>query len=133
MTNSDVKKVEDQESAALREPSSREVAIAAAEAAVSKQAEDVVILDVGSIIAIADSFVICTAGTPRQVRAVVDAVEDALRRLGRKPVRREGEPEGGWWLLDYIDVVVHVFDAERRDYYELERLWKDAPQTEITG
>ena len=61
---------------------------------------------------------------------MIEAVEDALREMGEKPVRREGEPEGGWWLLDYIDLVVHVFGEEERDYYDLERLWKDAPKVE---
>jgi ribosome-associated protein len=58
---------------------------------------------------------------------VIDAVEEALRDMGVKPLRREGEPEAGWWLLDYVDVVVHVFGEEEREYYELERLWSDAP------
>jgi ribosome-associated protein len=109
-------------------PSSRDVAIAAARAAADKQATDIVILDVHETIVITDLFVICSAGSMRQIRTVVDAVEDALRPLGEKPVRREGEPGGGWWLLDFIDVVVHVFGEEERDYYDLERLWRDAPR-----
>jgi ribosome-associated protein len=104
------------------------VAIAAARAAADKQATDIVILDVHETIVITDLFVICSAGSMRQIRTVVDAVEDALRPLGEKPVRREGEPGGGWWLLDFIDVVVHVFGEEERDYYDLERLWRDAPR-----
>jgi ribosome-associated protein len=107
-------------------PPSREVAIAAARAANDKQATDIVILDVHDIIVITDFFVICTAGTQRQVRTVIDAVESSLKGIGVKPLRREGEPEAGWWLLDYVDVVVHVFGEEERDYYDLERLWKDA-------
>jgi ribosome-associated protein len=108
-------------------PPSRDVAIAAARAASAKQAEDIVVLDVQRIIVITDHFVICTAGTHRQIRTVIDAVEDALGDMGVKPVRREGEPEAGWWLLDYVDVVVHVFGREEREYYDLERLWSDAP------
>ena len=73
---------------------------------------------------------ICTAGSQRQIRTVIDAVESALRGLGVKPIRREGEPEAGWWLLDYVDVVVHVFGDEERAYYDLERLWSDAPRVE---
>jgi ribosome-associated protein len=109
-------------------PASRDVAVAAARAASDKQAEEIVVLDVHETIVITDYFVICTAGTQRQIRSVIDAVEDALRGLGVKPVRREGEPDAGWWLLDYIDVVVHVFGTEERAYYDLERLWSDAPR-----
>jgi ribosome-associated protein len=109
-------------------PESRDVAVAAARAAADKQAGEIVILDVHETIVITDFFVICTAGTQRQIRTVIDAVEDALRGLGVKPIRREGEPEAGWWLLDYIDVVVHVFGTEERAYYDLERLWSDAPR-----
>ena len=109
-------------------PESRDVAVAAARAAADKQAGEIVILDVHETIVITDYFVICTAGTQRQIRTVIDAVEDALRGLGVKPIRREGEPEAGWWLLDYIDVVVHVFGTEERAYYDLERLWSDAPR-----
>ncbi len=109
-------------------PPSRDVAIAAARAASDKQAEDIVILDVHGIIVITDHFVICTASSQRQIRTVIDAIEAALRDMGVKPVRREGEPEAGWWLLDYVDVVVHVFGQEERAYYDLERLWSDAPR-----
>ncbi|MGZ8631182.1 MAG: ribosome silencing factor [Actinomycetota bacterium] len=111
-------------------PPSRDVAVAAARAAADKQATDIVVLDVSKIIVITDLFVICTASTQRQIRTVIDAVEEALRGLGVKPMRREGEPEAGWWLLDYVDVVVHVFGEEERAYYDLERLWSDAPQVE---
>jgi ribosome-associated protein len=109
-------------------PESRDVAVAAARAAADKQAAEIVVLDVHETIVITDYFVICTAGTQRQIRTVIDAVEDSLRGLGVKPVRREGEPEAGWWLLDYVDVVVHVFGTEERAYYDLERLWSDAPR-----
>jgi ribosome-associated protein len=111
-------------------PPSRDVAIAAARAAADKQATDIVVLDVSKIIVITDLFVICSAGTQRQIRSVIDAVESSLRDLGVKPMRREGEAEAGWWLLDYVDVVVHVFGDEERAYYDLERLWSDAPQVE---
>ena len=111
-------------------PPSRDVAIAAARAAADKQATDIVVLDVHEIIVITDFFVICSAASRRQIRTVIDAIEDSLRELGVKPMRREGEQEGGWWLLDYFDVVVHVFGEEERAYYELERLWSDAPRVE---
>ena len=114
-------------------PPSREVALAAARAAAEKQAERIAVLDVSRIIVITDYFVICSAGSQRQIRTVIDAVEEAGRGLGVKPVRREGEPEGGWWLLDFVDVVVHVFGEEERDYYDLERLWADAPKLAWAG
>lgn len=103
------------------------MAIGAARAAASKQAADIVILDVRDVIVITDYFVIATGGTERQVRTIVDAVEKVLRDRGERPIRREGEAEGRWVLLDYVDVVVHVFGQEERDFYDLERLWRDAP------
>ena len=108
-------------------PSSRELAVTAARAAADKQAERVVILDVHDLVVITDHFVICSAPTERQLRSVIEAIEEALRELGVRPVRREGEEGAGWRLLDYVDIVVHVFGTEERDYYDLERLWRDAP------
>ena len=110
---------------------SREVALAAARAAAAKQAEGIAILDVHGLIVITDFFVICSGGTERQVKTIVEEVEKALRDLDRRPVRREGETEGRWVLLDYVDVVVHVFADEEREYYDLERLWRDAPRVEL--
>ncbi len=109
---------------------SREAAIAAARAAADKQATDIVILDVHELIVITDYFVICSASTKRQVKTVIEEIERSIRELGEKPIRREGEEDGGWWLLDYFDVVVHVFGDEERAYYDLERLWRDAPRLE---
>ena len=109
---------------------SRDTAIAAALAAASKQANDVVILDVHGLIVITDYFVIATGSSDRQVKSIVDEVEAALRGHDRKPVRREGETEARWVLLDYVDVVVHVFAEAERDFYDLERLWLDAPRLE---
>lgn len=110
-------------------PPSRDTAAAAARAAASKQAQDIVVLDVSRLIVITDHFVICTATSSRQIRTVVEEIERALKeQLGVRPARREGEGDAGWWLLDYIDVVVHVFGPEERAYYDLERLWRDAPR-----
>ena len=107
---------------------SRELAVAAARAASAKQARDIVVLDVAELIVITDHFVIASGGTDRQVRAISEAIEDALRELGMKPVRREGEREGRWVLLDFVDVVAHVFLDSERSFYDLERLWADAPR-----
>lgn len=111
---------------------SLEHALAAARAASSKLSEDITILDVGSLIGITDYFVICSGRNERQVETIVQEVEAQLAAEGSKPFRREGEHQNRWVLLDYIDVVVHVFHAEERKYYELERLWKDAVQVEVT-
>ena len=110
------------------EPDSRAVAVAAARAASDKQATAIVVLDVREPIVITDYFVICSAASRRQIRTVIDEIERVTRDLGVRPVRREGEGEAGWWLLDYFDVVVHVFSEEDREYYDLERLWRDAPE-----
>ena len=112
-------------------PPSRDVAARAARAAAGKQATDIAVLDVHELIVITDYFVICSASSNRQVKTVIEAIEDSIRELGEKPVRREGEDEAGWWLLDYIDVVVHVFHEKTREYYLLERLWGDAKKIEI--
>ncbi len=104
----------------------------AAVAAASKKAERILVLDVSEQLGITDYFLICSGNTERQVRAISDAVERALAaRDGVKPYRREGEREGRWVLLDYVDFVVHVFHQEERDYYSLERLWSDAPQVPV--
>lgn len=105
----------------------KELTIAAAEAAADKLADDIVAMDVSDQLVITDVFVLCSAPNDRQVRAIVDGVEERLRALDAKPVRREGESEGRWVLLDYVDIIVHVQHTEDRAYYALERLWKDCP------
>ena len=85
-------------------------------------------LDVHELLVITDVFVIASGATSRQVKALVDGVEGRLRVDERKPLRREGIEESQWVLLDYGDIVVHVFDADTRAYYQLERLWGDAPR-----
>lgn len=109
----------------------RELAIAAAQAASDKVADDIVAYDVSDVFVITDAFVLASANSDRQVRAIVDGIEERLLEIGAKPARREGEQEGRWVLLDYIDIVVHVQHAEERTYYSLERLWKDCPLIEL--
>jgi ribosome-associated protein len=108
-------------------PRSIELAEAAATAAADKLGTELMILDVSDQLVITDCFVLAAAPNDRQVKAIVDAVEERLLGLGVKPVRREGEREGRWVLLDYVDIVVHVQHSEERTYYSLERLWKDCP------
>ena len=112
-------------------PRAVELATAAATAASDKLATDIVILDVSEPLVITDVFVLASASNDRQVRAVVDAIEESLRELGAKPLRREGHQEGRWVLLDFGDIVVHVQHAEEREFYRLERLWKDCPVIEF--
>jgi ribosome-associated protein len=108
-------------------PEAIDLAQAAAEAAADKLATDIVAIDVSQYLVITDVFLLCTAANDRQVRAVVDAIEERLAREGEKPIRREGEKESRWVLLDYGDIVIHVQIAEERIHYALERLWKDCP------
>jgi ribosome-associated protein len=109
---------------------SRRAAVAAARAAASKQGRDVVILDVRELIVITDYFVIASGSSDRQVRTVAEEIQRAVKAEGRRPVRREGEREGRWVLLDFVDFVAHVFQDQDREYYGLERLWADAPPVE---
>ena len=99
----------------------------AAQAASDKQAENIMAFDVSEQLVITDAFLLCSAPNDRQVRAVVDAIEDQLRAVDTKPVRREGERDGRWVLLDYGEIVVHVQHEEERSFYALERLWRDCP------
>jgi len=100
---------------------------AAALAASDKLATDIVAFDVSEQLVITDAFLVCSAPNDRQVKAIVDAVEERLRHVGAKPIRREGERDGRWVLIDYADIVVHVQHEEERAFYALERLWKDCP------
>ncbi|HEU4566479.1 MAG TPA: ribosome silencing factor [Marmoricola sp.] len=103
----------------------------AARAASDKLAEDIVAFDVSEQLVITDAFLLCSASNDRQVRAIVDEIEEKLREAGAKPVRREGERDGRWVLLDYADIVVHVQHEEERRFYALERLWRDCPLVEL--
>lgn len=104
-----------------------ELATRAAVAASDKLAQDIVVYDVSERLAITDAFLLCSAPNDRQVKAIVDEIGDRLAKDGIKPVRREGERENRWVLLDYVDFVVHVQHAEEREFYGLERLWRDCP------
>jgi ribosome-associated protein len=109
----------------------RELAVVAARAADEKKADHTLILAVGEVLAITDYFVIASASNRRLVKSVVDAVEEAVREaLGRSPLRIEGAAEQQWVLVDFGDVVVHVFAEEIRMYYEIERLYRDVPKVD---
>ena len=100
-------------------------------AADSRQADDIVVLDMTPHSAIADRFVICQGRSDRQVKAIADAVAEQLGKNGEKPRAMEGYQTGSWILIDYVDLVVHVFDPETRAFYGLERLWGHADQLAI--
>jgi ribosome-associated protein len=114
---------------ATKLPAQVAVAVAAAE---DKQAVNLVVLDLRKTAGFTDFFVIASAGNTRQVRAIADAVVDALAAKGVKPAFVEGYDQSEWILLDYFDFIVHVFGAERRVFYDLERLWGNAERIEIT-
>ena len=112
---------------------SRHLAKLAAEAALEKLATDVTLIDVSSRFPLSDMFVIASAANHRQVKAVCEGIEKALSVVGVKPLNREGQSESHWILLDYEEIVVHVQLAEDRDYYSIERLWKDCPIEVVNG
>jgi len=103
----------------------------AARAASDKLAQHIMAFDVSDQLAITDAFVLASATNDRQVKAIVDEIEDKLRDIGAKPIRREGERDGRWVLIDYGDVVVHVQHEEERQFYALERLWRDCPLIDL--
>lgn len=113
-------------------PYSVDLAVSAARAADDKKASDLQILEVADILNVVDLFVLATAGSDRQLNAVADEIERVLREEHeRKPVRREGTPDSGWVLLDYGDIVCHLFSTEQREFYALERLWADVPRRDV--
>jgi len=108
------------------------MALVAAEAASEKKAEDIVVIDVADLLVVTDYFIICTGRSDRQVRTIADEVEEMLReRAGIKSIGREGDEDGRWVLLDFVDIVLHVFQPEDREFYRLEKLWSDAPRLEL--
>lgn len=115
-------------------PTPNDKALAAAGAIATKQGREIRILDVGDIISITDLFVVAHGTNTRQVRTIVDEIERVLReRFGARPRGREGTDDSGWVLLDYGDVVVHIFLEETRDHFGLDRLWADAPRLALPG
>lgn len=108
-----------------------QMAEVAARAAAAKLAQDVVVIDVSAELVITDCFVVASAANERQANAIVDEVEEKMRIAGFKPARREGTREGRWVLLDFIDIVVHIQHTDERNYYALDRLWRDCPVVDV--
>ena len=107
------------------------LAVQAADAADDVKATDLAILDVADLLALVDVFLLVTASSDRQLKAVAERIEHRLRDQARKPLRREGTPESGWVLLDYGDLVCHLFSSEQRNFYAWERLWADVPRRDV--
>jgi len=107
-----------------------ERALACVRAALDHKAYDLVVLETGGVSSIADYFVICSGRSDTQVQAIGEAIESELRLQGERPVSVEGLPHAQWVLIDYGDVVVHLFSPEAREYYRLEELWEDAPRVD---
>ncbi|MGW1978322.1 ribosome silencing factor [Streptomyces sp. NPDC001889] len=106
-----------------------ELVSTAAQAAADRLAHDIIAYDVSDVLSITDAFLLASAPNDRQVKSIVDEIEERLNKeLGAKPVRREGDRDARWILLDYVDIVVHVQHSEERVFYALERLWKDCPE-----
>lgn len=114
-------------------PDAVEAARAAAAAIEGKSGEAVVLLDLAGLLVVTDVFLLATGMSRTHVNGLVDEAVEALKLLDRRPIRREGVDHGKWVLLDYGDVVIHIFDRETREYYDLERLWADAPRIEFTS
>lgn len=104
---------------------------AAVRAARSRKAEDITVLNIKKVSSFTDKFVICTAANSRQVQGIADAVETALKQEGVKPIGVEGYNSARWVLMDYGDFVLHIFLPELRAFYDLERLWKNAPRVPV--
>ena len=111
----------------------RRTAQHAARAALDKRAADLSILDVRTVSSVTDYFLVCSGKSTTHVRTITDAIRQELKADGVRPMHAEGRPESGWVLLDYGDVLVHVFLEDTRAYYALERLWGDAPGVPLEG
>ncbi|MDI6692848.1 MAG: ribosome silencing factor [Anaerosomatales bacterium] len=115
----------------MRSLEARDAALLAAAAAADKKGSDIVIVEVGPVLVITEYFVVVTGSNDRQVKAIVDEVEKRLKEAGLTVIGREGEQQATWVLLDFGEIVVHVFQPAERDFYRLERLWSDAPRVPL--
>lgn len=122
---------EEIDTAHTTEGGSKGKAMTAALLALDKKAHEALVLEVGDLVSYTEYFIICSGSSAPHVQAIMDSVEDGMRRAGHRPIGVEGRRHLHWVLMDYGDVVVHVFDDETRDYYELEKLWLDAPRVHI--
>jgi ribosome-associated protein len=115
----------------LTKPDGLQKALLCTRAALDKKAQELIVVDVSGLTSIADYLVICTGRSDRQVQSIAQAIEDALTAAGTRPISTEGVRRGQWALLDYDDVIVHVFYQPVREFYDLERLWEHAPRVRL--
>lgn len=111
----------------------RDMALQIAKLLDQKKAQDIQVLKVENVSSLTDYFIICTGSSTPQIQALADEVEDKMAAVGKRPLHVEGYRDATWVLLDYGDVVVHIFHTQSRGFYSLERLWQDAPQEDLTG
>jgi ribosome-associated protein len=114
-------------------PAAEHKARRAARAALDKKAVDLTVLDVQGVSTVTDYFLVCSGRSAPHVKTIADAIREELKEDGVRPLHAEGQAESGWVLLDYGDVLMHVFLADTRAYYALERLWGDAPSIPVDG
>ncbi len=103
----------------------------ALDAALNKKAVDVVVIELGEICSFTDHFIVCTGTSSRHNQTIAEGIDEALRKLGTRPLHIEGHTEGEWILMDYIDFVVHIFTARAREFYDLERLWRAGKRLDV--
>ena len=115
----------------MTSPDGLQKALLCTRAALDKKAIDLVVLDVGALTSITDYLIICTGRSDRQVQSIAQAIQDAVESTGARPLSVEGLRRGQWVLLDFADVVVHVFYQPVREFYDLERLWEHAPRVQL--
>lgn len=111
----------------------KEIAMLAAKALDSKKGKEIKVIEIGDLTTLADYFVIAAGTSNTQISALSDVVEELLKKAGEMPLRREGYRDGTWVLLDYGCVAVHVFSEEAREFYDLERLWRDGKEVDLSG
>lgn len=117
----------------MQNPDTAALARMLAKTAIEKLATDVRLVDLREVVSYTDWFVVCTGANSRQTKAITDHVVERMKELGQhRPRRRESDTDGSWVLLDYVDVVVHVFTPEAREFYRLESLWGQVPQEVVT-
>jgi ribosome-associated protein len=111
--------------------STRQKILLAVNAALEKKAKNIVILNIQNVTSFADYTVICSGTSDRQVQSIASSIEESMKKAGTRPLGVEGEKGGRWVLMDYADIVVHVFYEPVREFYDIERLWSDAPKMEV--
>lgn len=116
---------------AKKDLSTRQKILLAVNAALEKKAKNIVILNIKNVTSFADYTVICSGTSDRQVQSIASAIEEGMKKAGALPLGIEGEKGGRWVLMDYADIVVHVFFEPVREFYDIERLWADAPKMEV--